>query len=316
MMEIYAGIDVAKKTFDLNFQGQKKVWEFTYNQKGIRKCIKQLTEKKVALVVMEATGGYERELFLALKSADLPVSIINPRRIRDFAKSKGITAKTDAIDARVIADYASLMQPPETGNIDDNTLKLKELVVRRKQLVNMRIMEKNHNEHVFDKTVQRSIKAILKTISKEIDKVEKEIDDTISSIPELKRKAKIIQSVTGIGKTTSAMLIAEMPELGHCNRRQIAALAGTAPMNRDSGKFKGKRMTGGGRKQVRTGLFMPVLTAVRYNEKFKIFYQKLLKNGKIKKVAQVAVMRKMLIILNSMVRKNQMWNEHLSHNLT
>lgn len=311
-MENYAGIDVAKDSFDLNFYGQKKVWHFDYDQKNIKKCIEQLTQTPVKLVVLEATGGYERELLIALQTAGLPIARINPRWVRDFAKSKGILAKTDTIDAKVIAHYAAVMEPPTSAIVESNTLRLKDLVARRDQLVKMRVTEKNRIDHAGDKTIGRSIREVIKTLDKQIARVEKEIDDLIDNMPELKRKAEIIQSVTGIGKTTTAMLITEMPELGHCNRGQIAALAGTAPMNRDSGKFRGKRMTGGGRHRVRRGLFMAVLVAIRYNEKLRKFYLRLLENGKAKMTAIVAVMRKMLVILNAMVRKNQLWNEHLS----
>ncbi len=315
-MKTYVGIDVAKKTFDLNFSGNKKVYHFKYDQAGIEKCIEQLTKNQVVLVVLEATGGYERQLLVALKSADLPVARVNPRKVRDFARAQGITAKTDAIDARVIADYAALFQPPQADTQDDNSLKLKDLVARRKQLIAMRVAENNRVEHAYNQSVRQSIQQMIETINEQIARLDKEIDDTIDSTPQLKRKAEIIQSVTGLGQKTSSMLIAEMPELGHCTRGQIAALTGTAPMNRDSGQLRGKRMTGGGRTQVRTGMFMATLVAVQHNQKLKNFYQRLLENGKAKMTALIAVMRKLLVILNAMIRKNQLWNEHLSKNLS
>lgn len=310
-MKICAGIDVSKSFFDVNINGQKKVWHFDYNDEQIAQCIERLTEEKVELVAMESTGGYERKLAVMLQTAGLAVTILNPRRIRDFARSMGKLAKTDAIDAKVIAAYAVTLKKPNIATIEANACKLKALVARRNQLINMRTAENNRKEHIGDKIISKSINAVIRTLENEIAKVEKEISDHIDNIPELKQKAAILKSAPAIGDMTASMLVTEVPELGQCNKRQIAALVGVAPMNRDSGQFRGKRMTGGGRNHVRSRLFMPTLVAIRHNCKLREFYNRLLDNGKTKMTAIVAVMRKMLIILNTMVRNNQLWNENL-----
>ena len=311
-MKIYAGIDVAKKMFDLNIHGQKKVQHFEYNEAGIKLCIKRLTENKVELVAMEATGNYERKLAVTLQAEGFMVTIVNPKRIRDFAKSMGKLAKTDKIDAIMIATFASTCQLPKSTVIDDNAYRLKALVARRNQLIDLRIAENNRREHIADKIIERSLNTTIKMLEKEIGVIEKEIADHIDNQPELKQRTIIMESLPGIGDITASMLVSEVPELGDCNKRQIAALIGVAPINRDSGQFRGKRMTGGGRTRVRARLFMPTLVAIQHNPKLKAFYQRLLANGKTKMTAIVAVMRKMLVILNTMIKNNQLWNENLA----
>lgn len=311
-METYVGIDVAKGSFDVNINGQNKVRHFEYTDGKINECIEQLSKEQVELIVMEATGGYELKLAIELQSAGLAISIVNPRRIRDFAKSMGLLAKTDKIDAQVIAQFAATLEPPKFATIDMDTCKLKALVARRDQLIEIRTAENNRKEHILDKAIAKSIDAVIRTLEREIAKVDKQIADHIDNMPELKQKAEILKSVPGIGDVTASMLVTELPELGQCNKRQIASLVGVAPMNRDSGTFRGKRMTGGGRKQVRAGLFMPTLVAIRYNPKLRTFYNRLLEAGKTKMVAIVATMRKLLIIINTMIRKNQLWNENLA----
>jgi len=308
-MNIYAGIDVAKKTFDLNIHGQKEVLHFDYNAAGIEHCIKRLTDNKVELVAMEATGGYERELAVALQTEGLVVAIVNPKRIRDFSKSMGKLAKTDRIDAMMIAAFAATRQLPKSTVIDANAYRLKALVARRNQLIGLRTCENNRKEHIADSVIARSLDTTIGMLNQEIGLIEKEISDHIDGQPELKQRTKIMESTPGIGTTTASMLVSEVPELGRCNKREIAALIGVAPINRDSGQFRGKRMTGGGRVHVRSRLFMPTLVAIRYNPKLKAFYQRLLANGKSKMTAIVAVMRKLLVILNTMLKNNQLWNE-------
>jgi len=311
-MKIYAGIDVAKKTFDLNIHGQKEVFHFDYNDAGIQHCIKRLTENKVERVAMEATGGYERDLAVALHTEGLVVTIVNPKRIRDFSKSMGKLAKTDRIDAMMISAFASTCPLPKSTVIDANAYRLKALVARRNQLIALRTCENNRKEHIADQVIARSIDTILGVFEKEIGLIDQEISDHIDGQPELKERTTIMESVPGIGTTTASMLVSEVPELGICNKREIAALIGVAPINRDSGQFRGKRMTGGGRVHVRSRLFMPTLVTIRYNPKLKAFYQRLLAKGKSKMTAIVAVMRKLLVILNTMIKKNQLWNEHLA----
>ena len=299
-MENYIGIDVAKQNFDLCCLNQKEIRQFENNTKGIRKAIKVITKLQPKLVVMEATGGYEASLAAELHAARLPVAVVNPRRIRDFARANGQLAKTDKLDAAVIALFAARMRPPTQEQIDHNSRRMKALVTRRNQLIRMHTAENNRREHVLDRVIDRSLKKIIKMIEREIEDVEQLIREQLDSMPDLRAKAHILDSAPGIGETTA--------ELGRLNRREIAMLVGVAPINRDSGTFRGKRMTGSGRRDVRSRLFMPTLVAIRYNPVISRFYKHLLAKGKVKMTAIIACMRKLLTILNVMVAKNEAWN--------
>lgn len=307
-MKKHVGIDVSKKCFDLHILEDQQDRHFEYTAAQISKCVKWLKKEEVALIVLEATGGYEVELAAALQGGGLPVAVVNPRRIRDFAKAVGRMAKTDKLDARIIAQYGATVQPRESSQIDENSRILKGLVARRNQLIEMKTAESNRREHAFDKTVRRSIETIVGMLEKEIEKVEEQLRARIDSQPELKQKAEILDSAPGIGSTTAFLLVVEFPELGRANKKEIAALLGVAPMNRDSGMFRGKRMTGGGRRGVRSRLYMPVLSAIRYNPVIRKFYRHLLEEGKKKMTAVVAAMRKLVVILNTMVKNNQTWS--------
>ncbi len=311
-MENYVGIDIAKRTFDICSLAEQKVQQFENNTKGIKLAVGMLAKLKPKLVVMEATGGYEAMLAAQLHAASLPVAVVNPRRIRDFARANGQLAKTDKLDAAVIAMFADRMRPPRQQQIDQNSRLMKAMVARRHQLIGIRTAENNRLEHALDKVIARSINRILKTIDREIEKIEMEIQEQLAGMPELETKAQILQSASGIGQTTAAMLVTEMPELGRLNRRQIAMLIGTAPINRDSGTFRGKRMTGAGRRNVRSRLYMPTLVAIRHNPPIRRFYQHLLAKGKAKMTAIIACMRKLITILNTMVAKNEAWNPNFS----
>ncbi len=306
-MENYVGIDIAKLSFDVHFDADKRDLSFEYTEEKIRLLVKQLLVLKPALIVMEATGGYEVPLASELHAAGLPVAVVNPNRIRNFARAAGQLAKTDKIDARIIAWYASAMKPPTQTTIDEMTARIKTLNARRRQLVAIRTSEMNRMEHALDTHIVRSIKAVIKTIDRQIEKVEKEINSHIDQTPHLKSKGKVIRSFPGVGDTTTAMLMAALPELGELNRHQIAALVGVAPINRDSGQFRGKRMTGGGRVEVRTQLYMPTLVAIRHNPVIRAYYQRLVDSGKSKMTAIVACMRKILVILNTMVKNDELW---------
>jgi transposase len=251
-------------------------------------------------------------LVAELHAAKLPVAVVNPCRIRNFARANGQLAKTDKLDATVIAMFADRMRPPRQQQIDRNSRLMKAMVARRHQLIGIRTAENNRLEHALDKVIARSINRMLKTIDREIEKIEIEIQEQLASMPELENKAQIIHSAPGIGQTTATMLVTEMPELGLLNRRQIAMLIGTAPINRDSGTFRGKRMTGGGRRNVRSRLFMPTLVAIRHNPPIRRFYQHLLAKGKAKMTAIIACMRKLITILNTMVAKNEAWNPNFT----
>ena len=306
-MKIYVGVDVSKQYLDVCIVPQGKFLRFDNDLKAIRDFIKLLTEPEQTLAVLESTGGYEMDVFCALQEAGISVAKVNPRRIRDFARACGKLAKTDRIDAQVIARYAQRIEPKADSAQDLRMIALKALVARRGQLIGMRTAENNRLEHARDKSIKRSIARMLAEIERQLETVEKEIQNHIDAMPGLKSKQDILDSVRGIGKNTAAMLVTELPELGRLNRRQIAALVGVAPINRDSGRFRGKRMTGGGRRYVRSQLFMPTLAAIRHNPRIRQLYKRLIANGKKKMVAVIACMRKLLLIMNSMLAKNQCW---------
>lgn len=308
----YVGIDISKHYFDLYCLLDGKQYQFDNNQKGIRQCLKLLTDIRAKLVVMESTDGYEIALACELQVSGLPVAVVNPRQIRDFARAIGQIARTDKIDAKVIARFALTVEPPVKEVMSDKARQLKSLVARRDQLTEIHVAQSNRMEHAVDKSIIHSIKAILKVIECQIAEINKQIAEHIKQDEQLKRKADIIDSAAGIGSTTASMLVTALPEIGTLNRRQIAALVAVAPMNRDSGAFRAKRMTGGGRSRVRAGLFMPTLVAIQHNSVIRGFYQRLLSMGKTKMTAVIAAMRKLLTILNTMVSKNEFWNPKIA----
>jgi len=307
-MATYVGIDIAKHGFDLAFEPKQKVQHFDNNAAGIQQCRHFLKQYGPELVVMEPTGGYEVALTLKLQAAGRRVAVVNARRIREFARASGQLAKTDKLDAQVIARYGAVLQPSAQEPLDEQTRTIKALVARRHQLVQMHLAETNRLEHAHDNAVKQSLRAVLKVLDKQIEKVEQQINEQIEDRPELKKKTQQLQSTPAIGATTAALLVTELPELGRLNRRQIAALVGVAPINRDSGTYRGKRMAGGGRRDLRARLFMPTLCAIRFNPTIRDFYQRLVKKGKAKMTAVVAAMRKLLAILNTMIARNEEWN--------
>jgi transposase len=304
------GIDVAKQYFDLHCLKTGQDQRMENSTDGIRQCVALCSKIHPELIVMEATGGYELTLASTLQSEGFAVAIVNPRRIRDFARAAGQIAKTDTLDARIIARFAATLQPMPTEQINENTQKLKAMVARRNQLVGLHTAESNRLEHANTRNIQRSIAAVLKVIQAQLKNIDRQIEEHIRNTPQLQQRAENIDSVPGIGPTTAHMLVTELPELGQLNRRQIAALVGIAPIARDSGTFRGKRMTGGGRKNIRSRLFMPTLVAVRHNPVLKAYYTRLVSQGKCKMVALVAAMRKMICILNAMLKNNQKWNQN------
>lgn len=311
-MKTFVGVDVAKAHVDLFDTETQKHRRFENYSEGISRCTDYLVSLNPQLIVMESTGGYETSLASALQSAQLPVAVVNPRRVRDFGRAVGRLAKTDRIDAMLLANYAATVSPPERPMRDRKSRLMKALVARRHQLLQMRIAESNRSEHSHDKAIARSIGTIIKTFDRELTKIEQQLQTLISASPELNQRVQVLISVPGIAETTATMLVTEVPELGLLSRREIAALIGVAPVNRDSGSFRGKRMTGGGRRNVRARLFMPTLVACHHNPVIKAFYQRLLKQGKSKMTALVAAMRKMLTILNTMLAKKERWNPKLA----
>jgi transposase len=306
------GIDISKRTFDVHFLTGSSDHHFDYSPENIRKALDIFRSAKPELIVMEATGGYELPLAEELYAAGLPVAVVNPARIRNFAKASGQTAKTDRIDARIIARFAAVMEPPVRNAKDDTSFKIRALVVRKRQITDMRTAEKNRMEHIRDEFIGQSILTVISAFETQIRLIQDRIRDLIASSPELKQKTELIQSVPGIGENTAAALVSGLPEIGTVNSEEIAALTGTAPVNRDSGQFRGKRMTGGGRSEIRSLMYMPTLAAIRHNPVIRKFYRHLLSAGKIKMAAVTACMRKLIVIVNSMVAKNEVWSPKTS----
>jgi transposase len=263
---------------------------------------------KPELVVMEATGGYERLISKSLQSSGIKVSVMNPWQTHNFAKSLGKRAKTDKIDARMLAKYAEVINPSPTVVLSDKDYALRQLVLRRTQLVKQRTQEKNRLQQ-SSPLVAKSIRKMIKLIKGEIKGIEAQIKTSVASDSELSVKAETLQSAKGVGLVSAYSLCTMLPELGHLNRRQIAALVGVAPFNRDSGDKSGQRSIVGGRADIRTVLYMATLSATRSNKKIKPYYQKLLKQGKKKKVALVACMRKLLVCLNAMLKNKESWQD-------
>jgi len=307
-MEKYIGIDISKHTFDVHYFADNRDQRFDYTEEDIRQFADQLCKLSPILIVMEATGGYEIPLASELHAVGLPVAVVNAKRIRNFAKAAGQLAKTDKLDARIIAQYAAAMKPPPQTPIDEMANTIKNLNTRRRQLVAMRTSEKNRKEHALDKCIARSIDAVIKAIEREIDTVEKQISKHIDQTPQLQRKKEVIQSFKGIGEKTTPALLGALPELGELNRRKIALLVGIAPINCDSGQLRGKRITGGGRVEIRNQLYMPTLVAIQHNPVIRDFYERLIKAGKPKMTAVIASMRKILVILNTMVKNDELWS--------
>lgn len=303
-----AGIDVSKHKLDLHLWPVGTDASFDNTPVGIDKLIKRMAKQPVRLIVIEATGRYERRAALALMDAGFEVAVVNPRQPRDFAKASGQLAKTDAIDARILAQFGAVIGPRVSEKPSENQMILDELVARRRQLVQMITMENNRLEQTLHKPIVQAIRRMVKALQKQLDQVEKQILDLIDRDDDWKDRFILLKSVPGVGDATAATLIAELPELGQLNRQQIAALVGVAPMNRDSGKQRGQRHITGGRASVRKVLYMAALTARSYNPIIKAFAQRLSAAGKPFKVVMTACMRKLLTMLNTMVRDAQPWN--------
>jgi transposase len=301
------GVDIAKQKFDVSFSDQG-VASFENNPTGFKLLLKEIKIKSQTRVVMEATGGYEKPLAQFLQSQGVAVSIVNAKRVRDYAKALGKLAKNDVIDAKVIRLFADAVNPKLLSTASDAQQALDALVHRREQLVKQRAMEKQHLETIGNKEAIRSIKRNIDFLDKEIKRIEKAIKALIKANSTLTEKVDRLSAIKGIGDITALTLIADLPELGQLTNKEISALVGVAPFCRDSGAQKGKRTTWGGRTQVRSILYMAVLSAVQYNPPLKAFYNRLLINGKTKKVALVACMRKLLTVANSMLRNNTEWN--------
>ncbi|MDP3285275.1 MAG: IS110 family transposase [Desulfobacterales bacterium] len=307
----FIGIDVSKDSLDVCLRPEGKKWSIEYNDKEIKLFVKQLLAIEPSLIVIEATGGLEIQLVSQLAAAKLPVVVCNPRQIRDFARATGKLAKTDKIDADVIAHFADAIRPEIRPLKDEQTQKLTELLARRSQLVDMLTAEKNRFQQATT-TLKKDIQSHITWLEKHLENIEGELKELIKETPVWREKDKIIQSVPGVGPIMSLVLLSCLPELGTINRKQVASLVGVAPFNRDSGKFKGKRAIWGGRASVRSVLYMCALTAIRCNPIIKSFYNRLVKAGKLPKVAITACMRKLLVTLNVMVKNGTAWGQNIS----
>jgi transposase len=305
-METWVGIDVAKTHLDVAIEGGQ-YWRVATDEEGISGLVHELRGLHPTLVVLEATGGYERGVTAALADAGIPVAVVNPRQVRDFAKATGQLAKTDALDARVLAHFAATVQPEPRGLADTQAEELRDLLTRRRQVVGMLTAEKNRLKQAT-RLVRPRIKEHIAFLEQELEENNADLDGLLHASPLWREKEDLLRSVPGIGPVASATLVAALPELGQLSGKQIAKLAGIAPLNRDSGRRRGQRMVWGGRAEVRAALYMATLVATRHNPVIRARYQRLLAAGKPKKVALVACMRTLLVILNAMLKHHTPWH--------
>lgn len=307
----YVGIDVAKDRLDIAVRPTGDIWSVTNDAPGITDAVQRLARLHPKLVVLEATGGLQMPAAAALAAAGLPLAMVNPRQIRDFARATGRLAKTDRLDAQVLAHFAQGVSPTQHPLPDAQAQELTALVTRRHQVIEMLTAEKNRLRVTRPYSVRQRVQEHIRWLEQELGGLDGDLDYAIRESPLWREKDNLLRSVPGIGPVVSTTLLAELPELGTLSRHQIAALVGVAPLNRDSGRFRGKRMVWGGRARVRAALYMAALVATRYNATIKAFYQRLCGAGKAKKVALTACMRKLLIILNSMVKHQQPWHPYV-----
>lgn len=303
----FIGIDVSKASLDVALSPETRPFSVNNDREGIQKLLPMLPTPGSCLITLEGSGGYERLLIAELLDAGHRVARVNPRQVRDFAKGLGILAKTDAIDATVLAKFGRLVGPRCLEKPQGSQAELQQLVERRRQLIDLRTAETNRLHQASSKITQRSIQAVLKTLQKQIDALELGISSLVDKHEDWKLKTEVMTSVPGVGDITAMSLLADLPELGQLNREQIAALAGLAPFNHDSGTLKGQRRIWGGRAAVRTSLYMATLSAIRCNPILKAFYDRLRAAGKQFKKSITACMRKLLVILNTLVKNNSKW---------
>ena len=305
---IFVGIDIAKAEFVVGCRPDGVSWTATNAAEGITATVDRLRAVAPTLIVLEATGGYETPLVAALAAAGLPVVVANPRQVRDFAKATGQLAKTDRLDANLLALFAERVHPTPRPLPDAALQALEALMTRRRQLLDMVTAERNRLEHA-SASIRRNITDHLRWLARRVAAVDRDLDDTIQKSPVWRAKEDLLRTVPGIGPVVSRTLLADLPELGQLNRKQIAALVGVAPLARDSGTLRGKRTVWGGRAPVRAVLYMGALVAARRNTVIKAFYLRLIAAGKPKKVALIACMRKLLTILNAMMPTNTTWQQ-------
>ncbi len=305
--EVFAGIDVSKAHLDIALSDVETTWRVANSEAGVEDLVTRLVEAAPSLVVMEATGGFEIPSAAALTAAGLAVVIANPRQVRDFAKSTGQLAKTDRIDAQILALFAARVRPEVRALRDEETRALGAVIARRRQIIGMITAEKNRLGFALAR-VQKRIKKHIRWLERELADVDSDLDQMIRESPVWHAKSDLLRDVPGVGPNLARTIIAELPELGRLSNKEIAALVGVAPFTRDSGVFRGKRMIFGGRAPVRSALYMSIWSASKHNPVIRVFYRRLRDKGKPPKVAQVACMRKLLIILNAMVRDGRKWD--------
>ena len=308
---VYVGIDIAKAHIDVATRPAGQTWRVSYNEEGLRGLAADLEDIKPEVVLLEATGGLELPLATALSAAALPVVVVNPRQVRDFAKATGRLAKTDALDAQVLAHFAEAVRPAVRKLPDADLQELNALTARRDQVMGMLVAEKNRLSRA-SVAIRPGIQTHIAWLEKELKDLDEGLRQTLSRSPVWREKDDLLRSVPGVGERLSLTLLSSLPELGTLNRKEIAALVGVAPVNRDSGTMRGKRSIWGGRARVRSALYMAALVATRFNPAIKTLYQRLVSCGKPKKVALVACMRKLLTMLNAIVRTGRAWNPALS----
>jgi len=303
---VNVGVDVGKFSLDVYIYEKAMHWQETNTAEGIKRIMKRLSYYKIERLVMEATGRYEFNLAQAAHHRQLPVCIVQPLAVRRYAGAINLTAKTDKLDAALIAEYAAIVQPSITPQKSKNLLAIKDLIARRRQLMTMRTQEMNRMK-VMGSSFEVSCRRMIRYFDQEIERIQKRLAKHVENQAEWTEKQAILKSAPGVGDTLVYTLLADLPEIGSLNRKQISSLVGVAPMNRDSGKFRGKRRIKGGRYTVRTVLYMATLSATQCNPVIRGFYQQLVAQGKHKKVALTACMRKFITMLNAMVRDRCEW---------
>ncbi|MFQ3229447.1 IS110 family transposase [Reinekea sp.] len=301
------GIDVGKSTLDVFVLERDMHWQVANDADSIKQLIRDLRRMKLTRVLVEATGGYERAFVEACVEKDMPIIVAQPILIRQFAKAQGLIAKTDKLDSKLIAEFGAVMKPEVKAIATKEVRYIKDLLLRRRQLTEFRTQELNRKQKA-PKSLEATHRRLIKVTDKELDWVNGKLDKAVAEIVDWQRRYEIITSVPGLGSGVAYTLLGELPELGELNSRQIAALCGLAPYNKDSGAMNGKRRIRGGRAPIRTMLYMAMMCAIQHNPIMKSFYQKLVAQGKHKKVALTACMRKMVTILNTMVKNDEVWN--------
>jgi transposase len=313
-MEAYAGVDVSKGRLEVCVRRGRQAREGEHafgvsnDPAGMETLLARLLAERPVLVILEATGGFERPVAAALAAAELPIAVVNPRQARDFARATGRLAKTDRIDAQILARFAQAVRPAPRPVPEEEAQALAEITARRRQLVGMLTAENNRLGAATTKLVRKKrLQAHVRWLEKELSRIDRDLEEAIAKSPTWRENEELLRGVPGVGPVVARTLLAELPELGSLPPKQLAALVGVAPLNRDSGAFRGRRAVWGGRATVRAALYMGALVATRHNPQIKEFYERLLGAGKPRKVALVACMRKLLIILNAMLRNRTPW---------